>query len=126
MLKVTPILGHIAVVGGELVEAKPASNNTRWIFDVEGQPDGTVVVQLLDPRSRKPFKPDIVSCSFLPLSASFYEVRPFLSRLKEEEPGTFALKHPGESTSGIGGAVATAVPPCAYRVQVDIMHSATR
>lgn len=114
-MKVTPVLGFISVEGGTLDDAKPANNATRWIFNVEGllAPEGRIVVSLLDPRNKKPIKPDIVSCSFLPLSGEYYEAKPFLLRLSEGEPGTFALKHAGG-------------PVTAYRVQVDIMHTATR
>jgi hypothetical protein len=131
-MKVTPVLGYISVEGGTLEEAKPANNATRWIFTVEGalQRDGCLVVTLLEPRNKKPIKPDIVSCSLLPLTGDFYEARPFILPLAEGEPGTIALKHAGTQFLGPpneqGPTTVQAIPPCTYRVQVDIMHTATR
>lgn len=125
-MKVTPVLGFISVEGGTLDDAKPANNATRWIFNVEGglSPDAKLIISLLEPRNKKLIKPDILSCSLLPLDARFYDAKPFVSPLNEGDPGTLALMH--------GGGLIHLRPEDAvihiarYRVQVDIMHTATR
>ena len=113
-LKVTPILGVVTVSeGGDLAEgARPANNNTRWLFDVEGDVEGGVelVVQLVDMRTKRPFNPDIAGCKFLATSSGFYEAQPYEL---ERVGGSIRIAHGGKAT-------------CRYRVEVDTMATATR
>jgi hypothetical protein len=104
-----PILGRISSDVEVDVASKTASNNTRWIFDVENA-FGDIAVQLLDPRSGLPIYPDMMSMSLLPRSASYYEAKPFVALIA---CGDFTLRHAKDTV-------------CSYRVAVDVLHSATR
>src|SRR5262245_345764 len=107
---ITPILGAVAVSGqAELnAAAKPAANNTRWMFDVEGSGDA-FSVQLLEMRSKKPISPDLVAGSFLPMSAGYHLARPFI---QEPENGLLRFCHPGFDPEKGDAFV------CRYRVMI--------
>ena len=107
---VIPVLGRLQVEGAKLTESKPANNNTRWILDVEGVVADKITIELINIRG-KIIKPDLMSCAFLPRSESFYTARPYATGL---DSGRLVLQHGDRSV------------PCCYRVQIDIMHSATR
>lgn len=113
-LKITPVLGVVKVLlGGELAEQyRTANNNTRWIFEVEGTPEGedALVVQLLDLRGRE-FNPDLGEPFFSPQSSNFYDARPVGV---ERVGGRFVIRQRPTET------------PCKYRVMIDTMHTATR
>lgn len=109
-VRITPVLGRISVQGARLIEAPSRNNSTRWLFDVDGSSKTPIVVQLLDPRSGLPVKPDLVSGSLLPRSAMFFEACPFLDTLDD---GKLVLIHATDAV-------------CRYRVCVDTMHTATR
>ena len=110
-LQITPVLGRIEVHSADLVPAHPKNNSTRWIFDVEGRLDTSVVVQLIDSRSNNPLRANLITGSFLPLSPEFHDAKPFIHELDD---GKLVLKHSNPSVS------------CRYRICLDTMHSATR
>lgn len=124
-IKVTPILGIVEIgQGGELVEAKPAGNSTRWIFDVDGELADELVVQLIEMRVKRPVVTDLIACSFLPRSLAFYDAKPFMA---EQIGGLITIRH--------GGVIPMATEfdkepvktiPCSYRVMIDVLHTATR
>lgn len=107
----TPILGFIDAPDVMLDESRPsANNNTRWIFDVDYARD-EIIVRLLDPRTKRPLTPDLMSIALLPRCLAFYEAKPFVEYLLG---GSFSLRHVADAK------------PCNYRVAVDVLHSATR
>jgi hypothetical protein len=107
----TPILGFIEAPDVVLDESCPsANNNTRWIFDVDGARN-EIIVRLLDPRSKRPLTPELMSISLLPRCLAFYEAKPFVEYIVG---GSFSLRHVSDAK------------PCNYRVAVDVLHSATR
>jgi hypothetical protein len=106
--RVNPILGRIGVENALLTTGTPAANSTRWIIDVDGGQDD-ITFQLLEHRSGRPVSPTLLSISFLPRSADFYEARPFAS----VEAGMFKVHHLPKTL-------------CSYRITIDAMHSATR
>jgi hypothetical protein len=108
---IKPLLGHIEVINGALdADSKPAANNTRWIFDVEGAPpSGSFKIRLLDNRARRPLALDLFACVMTAKSDAFYAAKPHF----RVEDGVLVIRH--------------AEPPaCSYRVMLDVMHSATR
>lgn len=110
---VTPILGFVAAKGANLDNgARPFSNSTRWILDIE-EFSHPLEIQLLDFRSRRPLDPDVITLSLLPRSQSFYEVRPFASIIRG---GSFTLQ----------GCWSAQRLTCALRVSVDALHTSTR
>ena len=123
-LKITPVLGVVKVVsGGELAEApRPANNNTRWIFEVEGTPEGEqdLVVQLIDQRNHE-FNPDLGESFFSPKTASFYDAKPFEY---ERVGGRITIRHGGVYLAPDGNSLKA--HHCKYRVMIDTMHTATR
>lgn len=129
MIKVTPILGIVEIgQGGELVEAKPAGNSTRWIFDVDGELADELVVQLIEMRVKRPVVTDLIACSFLPRSVSFYDAKPFMS---EQIGGLITIRHGGfvhGAQVALPGQEPTLVKgiDCRYRVLIDVLHTATR
>lgn len=123
-LKVTPILGVVEIgQGGELVVAKPAGNSTRWIFDVDGALEDELVVQLIEMRVNRPVITDLVACSFLPSSGSFYDARPFMA---EQIGGCITIRHSGVIPMSTEHEPAPKPIACAYRVMIDVLHTATR
>lgn len=126
-VQVTPILGAIEIgQNAELIKAKPAGNSTRWIFDVEGALDADLVIQLVEMRRRKPVTTDLVAVSFLPRSANFYDARPYMA---EQVGGLITIRHAGayqHPNMTLGEQEQPALPACAYRVMIDVLHTATR
>jgi hypothetical protein len=111
MIDVKPLLGYISVTGATLDDNKPAANNTRWIFDVDGTIDegGGVKLQLLDVRSRRPLPLNLFACVMTARNSHFYDARPHFNI----EHDVLILRH-------------AAPVACSYRVMLDVMHSATR
>jgi len=107
---IRPILGRVSADIEIDDSAKPASNNTRWVFDVENGV-GDIAIQLLDPHSGRVIHPDLMSLSLLPRSESFYAAKPFV---KDIDGGSFTIQHAKNALA------------CSYRVAVDVLHSATR
>lgn len=126
-IKVTPILGVVAVMsGGELSPEKPAANNTRWMFDVGGAMDEPLILQLVEMRTGRNLTPDLLSCAFLPKSASFYDARPFLY---EQVGGLVTIDHMSSviaDADRMEGRKDRASVSCFYRVMIDVLHTATR
>lgn len=126
-VKITPILGIVLIKsGGDLEKAKPANNNTRWIFDVEGALEEPLVVQLVEMRTGKELSPDLVACSFLARSSQFYDAQPFMA---EQVGGLVTIVH-GHNIPAMTKEEAEIRPirgvPCRYRVMIDVLHTATR
>jgi hypothetical protein len=110
-LKVTPVLGVVQVLeGGVLEAARSAHNNTKWLFDVEGDADSDLVIQLIDTRGQTPHNPDIAHCSLSARSSEYYDVKPFQA---SREGGLIRIGH------GAKGSVR-------YSVMIDTMHTAMR
>lgn len=111
-LKVTPILGVVTVSEGGIVaeDTRSAANNTKWLFDVEGEVEGDLVIQLVDMRGNRPSHPDLAACTFLARSVEFYDVKPFEA---ERVRGLIRISHGSKG-------------PVRYRVMVDTMHTAMR
>lgn len=108
---ITPRLGLVFVQGAELAAVKVLNNSTRWIFDIEHFSDD-VTIQLLECRSGKDIHPDVLSLGLLPRSSNFYRVQPIVSEILG---GKFVLRGSGMPHVS-----------CAFRVQIDAMHTATR
>lgn len=123
-LKVTPVLGVVKVLsGGALGEGyRTANNNTRWIFEVEGTPEGEsdLVVQLIDLYGRE-YNPDLGESFFSPKTASFYDAKPFE---QERVGGRITVRHGGVYPAPSGDGMKS--HHCKYRVMIDTMHSASR
>jgi hypothetical protein len=102
------ILGRIEADGSNVV-GKPAGNNTRWVFDVEGEGGKDIRVRLLEFRGKRRLKPDLMSYSLAALSVGFYGVLPVATY----EDGVFTI-------------VTEPKGRFACRVSIDVMHSATR
>lgn len=110
-VEVTQLLGRVSVVGAS-ASGRPAQNSTRWIIDIDDQDTGvSLELILLDFRSGRPIEPDLMSFSFAPMSASFYDAKP---RIAQHRKGVLQI-----STDRVAGS-------CLYRLSIDVMHSATR
>lgn len=106
---VSQILGRIDVA--DLKPSKsPAANNTRWVFDVKTKDGDALTVHLLDFRSGRLLRPDVMSFSFTPTNRAAYAAKPVI---REQKDG---LVIETEKTSDYA----------TFRVFVDVMHSATR
>jgi len=108
---VTQVLGVVEAPGFDVV-GKPAANSTRWILDVESVAGADVKLSLLDFRTGRRVFPDLMSYTVTPLDADCYDAKPFAI----EGPGSLQIR-----TRPLQGDVIIH-----YRVQIDVMHSATR
>jgi hypothetical protein len=108
---VTQVLGLVEVPGFDVV-GKPAANSTRWILDVESTSGMDIKLFLLDFRNGRRVSPDLMSYTITPLDADCYDARPFAI----EGPGSLQIR-----TRRLQEGVVIH-----YRVQIDVMHSATR
>ena len=114
--KVIEILGHLSVSGAEQTN-EGASNNTRWVFDIEVRGKGSLSVKLLDLRGH-PARTDI-DPSFHITSMN----RPAASGLVWGE-----VYETADSDVRIDLLYDTdaATEPASYRVDVDIIGSNRR
>lgn len=103
------VLGRIDAPGC-VIEGVPAANNTRWIFDINGETGKDIEISLLEFRSGKRIKLDLSSIALTAQSAEFYEAKPHFVLVNN----TLVLR-----SDKINAA-------CKYRVSVDILHTATR
>jgi len=107
---IVEILGLLDVVGMEL-GGNPAPNNTRWVFDVRTANGEDIIVKLLDYRSGRTLKPELMSFYYAPMNDEAHDARVLL-----EEQGDGTLLISTEPTE----------KPALFRVGVDVMHSANR
>ena len=114
-MAITQVLGRIEAPGVEALTGNGAANNTRWVFDIEGEGGKDIALYLLEHRSGRRLTPDLMSYSLTALSPSFYDARP-VARY-DDKTGCFtvsSLRFEGERGH------------FACRVAIDVMHSATR
>ncbi len=108
---VTQVLGRIDAPAAQVL-GKPAGNSTRWILDVECVPGTDVELYLLDFNSGRRISPDLKSFTLTALNAAFYDAKPFVV----DKPGCLILRTRDSANSST----------VCLRMQIDVMHSATR
>lgn len=110
---VTQVLGRIEAPGAR-IEGKPAANSTRWIVNVASVSGDVVELFLLDYRSGRRISPDLMSFNVQPLNEACYDAK----IVPHEGVGSLVISTGDVRHEGVIWVH--------YRVQIDVMHSATR
>jgi len=106
---VSQILGRLQIKELKPL-AKPAANNTRWVFDVKTKDGKSLHVSLIHFNSGRVCDPDVMSFTATPTNRAAYKAQPVI----REDDGALVIET--EETPDYA----------TFRVFVDVMHSATR
>jgi len=107
--EITEILGMIEADESIRVSGRPAANNTRWIFDVVFH-GGTLEIFLMDWRSNRKLRPDLMSWNIAPLNSFAHDAK---ACGLHRDDGVFVLRSlPREGQE--------------FRISIDVLHSANR